>query len=179
MPPIKTLLQVTPLPPHAATLLMMARNNTSIPRMARDLRRRAGMPKSSTQAKMVLPPANQGNLFGPTLAAEQLEKGTVVDTVRVAVPAVLPVMLTGLVEPKPKVGVSMAPAGLEVMAAVSATLPVNPPLGVRVMVEVLPVATPGPGMITPDPVMVRPGGWMAVTVTISLLVPGIKLESPL
>jgi len=36
-----------------------------------------------------------------------------------------------------------APTGLEVIVAVSATLPVNPPLGVSVMVEVFPVVAPG------------------------------------
>jgi hypothetical protein len=47
--------------------------------------------------------------------------------VRVAVPAVVPVILTGLVVPKLKVGGYWAPAGLEVMAAVSVTLPVKFP----------------------------------------------------
>jgi hypothetical protein len=63
--------------------------------------------------------------------------------VRVAVPLEEPVMLTGVVEPKVKVGGSCAPAGLDVRAAVSATLPVKPPLGVTEMVEVLPVDAPG------------------------------------
>ena len=45
-------------------------------------------------------------------------------------------MLTGLVEPKLSVGGSVALAGLEVMAAVRATLPVKPPLGAMVIVEV-------------------------------------------
>jgi hypothetical protein len=63
--------------------------------------------------------------------------------VRVAVPAVVPVMLTGLVEPKLKLGGYWAPAGLDVMAAVNDTLPVKPPAGVTVMVEVFPVVAPG------------------------------------
>ena len=49
-------------------------------------------------------------------------------TVSVAVPAALVVMLTFPVEPKLNVGRLDAPAGLDVIAAVSATLPVNPPL---------------------------------------------------
>ena len=44
----------------------------------------------------------------------------VVETVRVAVPAVAPVMLTGVVEPKLNVGRYSAPVGLDVIAAVSA-----------------------------------------------------------
>jgi hypothetical protein len=52
-------------------------------------------------------------------------------------------MFTGLVEPKLKVGGYWAPDGLEVMAAVSATLPMKPPAGVTVIVEVFPVVAPG------------------------------------
>lgn len=62
--------------------------------------------------------------------------------VRVAVPAVVPVMLTGLVEPKLRVGGYWALVGLEVTAAVSATLPVKPPAGVTLTNEVLPVIAP-------------------------------------
>jgi hypothetical protein len=51
-------------------------------------------------------------------------------------------MLTGVVAPKLRVGVATTLAGLEVTAAVSATLPVNPPTGVTVMVEALPVVAP-------------------------------------
>ena len=52
-------------------------------------------------------------------------------------------MLTGLVDPKLKVGGYCAPARLVVTEAVSVTLPVNPLLGVREMVEVLPELAPG------------------------------------
>jgi hypothetical protein len=54
----------------------------------------------------------------------------VVAMVSVAVPAVAPVMLTGVVEPKLRVGGYRAPGGLVVTAAVITTLPVKPPLGV-------------------------------------------------
>jgi hypothetical protein len=70
-------------------------------------------------------------------------------------------MLTGLVEPKLKVGGLTAPAGPEVMAAVSATLPVNPPAGVNVIVEVFPTVAPG-ATETAVPVIVKVG---LVTVT--------------
>jgi hypothetical protein len=69
--------------------------------------------------------------------------GAVVETVRVAVPTLVLVMLTGLVELKLKVGGYWAPDGLEVMAAVSVTLPVKPPAGVTVIVEVFAVVAPG------------------------------------
>jgi hypothetical protein len=82
--------------------------------------------------------------------------------VRVAVPAAVPVMLTGLVEPKLRVGGSCAPLGPEVTAAVSATLPVKPPDGVTVMMDVFPVVAPAV-TVTAVPVIVKPGG--AVTVT--------------
>jgi len=67
----------------------------------------------------------------------------VVETVSVADPASVPVTLTGVVAPKLKVGKFAAPAGLAVRAALKVTLPVNPPLGVTLMVEMLPVVEPG------------------------------------
>ena len=73
---------------------------------------------------------------------------------RVAVPAEALVMLTGVVEPKLREGRDLAPAGLDVMAAVSPTLPMNPPLGVMVFVEVFPVAAPG-ATVTAVPLMVK------------------------
>jgi hypothetical protein len=80
----------------------------------------------------------------------------VVVIVSVAVPAEVPVMLTGLVEPKLKVGGYWAPVGLEVTAAVSTTLPVKPPAGVTVMVEVFPVVAPGV-TVTAGPLTVKLG----------------------
>jgi hypothetical protein len=79
----------------------------------------------------------------------------VVVMVRVAVPDVVPVMLAGVVEPKLNEG-WIPPVGPEVIAAVSATLPVNPPTGVRVIVEVFPVAAPAL-VVIPVPAMVKPG----------------------
>ena len=84
------------------------------------------------------------------------EELAVVATVRVPVPAALPVMLTGL-EFKLKVGGATAPLGLVVIAAVRATLPVNPPVGVRVIVDVLPVVAPA-AMLTGVPATVKLGG---------------------
>jgi hypothetical protein len=82
--------------------------------------------------------------------------GAVVRTVRVAVPVLVPVMVTELVEPKHKVGGYWAELGAEVMEADSATVPVNPAFGVTVIVDVLPVVAPG-AMVTAVPVIVNVG----------------------
>jgi hypothetical protein len=76
--------------------------------------------------------------------------------VRAAVPADIPVIFTGLVEPKLKVGGYCAPDGLEVMAAISATLPVKPPAGVTVIVDVFPVVAPG-ATVTAVPLNAKEG----------------------
>jgi hypothetical protein len=88
----------------------------------------------------------------------------VVETVRVAVPAAALVMLTGLVEPKLKVGRYCAPVGLDVTEAVSATLPVKPPLGVTVIIDVFPEDAPGLIDTALAPT-VKLGGTATVTVT--------------
>jgi hypothetical protein len=94
--------------------------------------------------------------------------GAVVEMVRVAVLAEAPVISTGLVEPKLKVGGYSAPAGLEVSAAVSVTLPVKPPAGVRVIVEVFSDAAPG-AIESAVPVTTKEGTTEAAT-EIELLV---------
>ena len=76
----------------------------------------------------------------------------VVVMVSVAVAAVAEVMLTGEVEPKLKVGGEVAPLGLDVRAAVNATLPVKPAAGVIVTIEVFPVVAPA-AMVTAAPEM--------------------------
>jgi hypothetical protein len=60
----------------------------------------------------------------------------VVKIIRVAVPEVAPVILTGVVDPKLTTGGSFAPDGPDVTAAVRATLPVKPPLGLTRIVSV-------------------------------------------
>ena len=92
------------------------------------------------------------------------ELPAVVEIVRVAVPAVVPEMLTGVVEPKLTVGGYWAPAGLEVRVAVSVTLPMNPPDGVTVTVDVFDVVAPGV-TLTAVPPMVKLGFTAIVTVT--------------
>ncbi len=79
-----------------------------------------------------------------------------VEMVRAAVAAPVPVMLTGVVLPKFRVGEATAFAGLDVSVAVSATLPVNPSAEVTVMAETFPVVAPA-ASVTDVPLMVKPG----------------------
>jgi hypothetical protein len=92
----------------------------------------------------------------------------VVETVRVAAPAVVPEMLTGVVDPKLKVGGYWAPDGLDVRAAVNATLPMKPPAGVTVMVDVFPVVAPG---VTVTVVPLKANEGFTATVTVTVVVP--------
>ena len=55
--------------------------------------------------------------------------------VSMAVPALAVVMLTLPLVPKLNVGGLVAPGGLDAIAAVSTTLPVNPPDGVTVIID--------------------------------------------
>lgn len=82
----------------------------------------------------------------------------------VAVPAAVPVILTGLVEPKLRVGRFCAPLGPEVTAAVSVTLPVKPLNGVTVMADVFPVVAPAL-TVTAVPAIVKKGVPACQTVT--------------
>ena len=100
------------------------------------------------------PPAAYHGTPGRLGYASEAVVGAVVEMVRVAGTPVVPVMLTGLVEPKLQVGGFTAPAGLEVMAAASVTLPVKPPTGVTVMVDVFPEDAPA-ATETAVPVSVR------------------------
>lgn len=108
------------------------------------------------QANVAPPAAYQGvsRSLGRTKDAVV---GAVVATVRVPVPFEAPVMLTGDVAPKPKVGGSTAPDGLDARIAVRVTLPVKPPLGITVIVAVLPVVAPGAMVMLPLLVSVKVG----------------------
>ena len=121
------------------------------------------MPKNRTPAKAAPLAAYQGTPLRLGRARAALVAAVVV-MVSVAVPADVPVMLTGLVEPKLKAGGYWAPVGLEVTAAVSVTLPVKPPTGVTVIVEVFPAVAPGE-TVTAVPLTVNPGDGGIVTVT--------------
>jgi hypothetical protein len=125
------------------------------------------MPKSKRQASVAPPVAYQG--IAPRLGDPRVALvAAVVEMVRVAVPVAAPAMLTGLVEPKLRVGAYCALAGLEVTAAVSVTLPVKPPEGVTVMLEVFPVVAPA-ATVTAVPVTV-PAGVALFTVRVTLAV---------
>jgi hypothetical protein len=146
------------MPPLRAT------NSNRIPNAARHLRRLAGIPKSRRQASVTPPALYQGTAWSWGCVRAALV-AAVVEMVSVAVPAETLVMLTGEVEPKLRVGGYCAPVGLDVMAAVSATAPVNPLLGVIVIVDWLPVVAPG-ATVTELPVIAKLGFATVVTVTV-------------
>jgi hypothetical protein len=129
------------------------------------------MPKSNRHASSApakicqFPPGRGGR-------ASALDVAAVLDTVSVAVPAVVLVMLTGVVVPKLNVGGSCAPLGLEATTAVSTTLPVKPPLGVTAIVEVFPVVAPGlMDTAAPETVNERVAAAVTVTEAVPLAVP--------
>ena len=122
------------------------------------------MPKKSMKARAALPTARQRTPPGRIERSIEAIVAAVVETVRIAVPAAAPLIDTGLVVPKLSVGESCAPAGLEVIAAVRATAPANPPAGVRVMVEVFPVVAPG-ATVTAVPLTLNEGVTAVVTIT--------------
>jgi hypothetical protein len=154
------------MPPLNATI------SANIPSIVCHLRRRAGIPNNKRQAR-VAPTAYQGTpgSFGWTRVALV---AAVVEMVRIAVPALVPVILTGLVEPKLKVGGYWALVGLEVTAAVSTTLPVKPPLGVTVIVEMFPLVAPGVTE-TAVPLTVKLGVGATATVTETGAVPVVAM----
>jgi hypothetical protein len=87
-------------------------------------------------------------------------------------------MLTGDVVPKLKVGGLAAPFGLEASAAVNVTLPMNPPLGVTVIVDVLPVVAPGELMAMAPPLVRANETGAAVTFAVTIVVCVIVPEVP-
>jgi hypothetical protein len=104
------------------------------PSIALAVRQRKGRAKKAKTASAPPPP-------NPTMrkgSRAELD-GPVVLTVKVDVTAVPPVIADGCVAEQ--VGGSTAPAGLEVTEQAMTTVPVNPPPGVMVRVEV--VALPG------------------------------------
>src|ERR1700691_5801835 len=96
----------TPLPPplHAVTPQPRSPRSRTMPSVERSLRRRPGRPNSTRQASAT-PPAYQGvPRVGRVSAVQDPACEAVVTMVSVAVPAPLPETLTGLVDPKLKVG---------------------------------------------------------------------------
>jgi hypothetical protein len=129
------------------------KTNPNIPSFVNRLRRRVGMLKSNRQARVPAPCQGSRRSMGYVKA---LLVAAVVVTVRVAVCAAAPAIRTGLVEPKLSVGKYTAPFGLEVIAAVSVTLPVKPLAGVIVTVDVFPLVAPG-ATVTAVPLTVTVG----------------------
>jgi len=121
---------------------------------------------SRIQARAAPPSVYHGNPRCIGLTSDALVADVVL-TVRVAVPELEPLMLTGVVKPKLKVGGYWAPAGLDVMVAVKATLPVNPPLGATVIVDVFPVVAPG-STVTEVPATVKLGVTLDMIVSLSV-----------
>ena len=116
--------------------------------MLRHLRRRAGLQMSRKVARAV-PPTNGRNDFPSPWRAEL---AAVVFTVRLAICAAVPLMVTevGMLH----VAGSLAAAG--VMAQVRPIVPVNPPVGVKVIVDVFPAVAPGVTLMA-GPVMEKLG----------------------
>ena len=85
---------------------------------------------------------------------------------RVAVTAVEPVMVGGAVTVH--VGMYCPPLGLEVTAQVSATVPVYPPIGVTVMLDV--AEAPGASLVMAIALSEKLGGGGATPLTVSATV---------
>ena len=133
------------LPPHAETPPANTARSMSAPSGARSLRRCGAMPNSSMQANAAPPPAYHGMPRpGSLLATQDVVELAVVVMVIAPVPEATEVMVTGLVEPKLRVGGLMAPEGLAVIAAVNVTtaLPMKLLDGVTVTVDTLPAVAP-------------------------------------
>jgi hypothetical protein len=89
--------------------------------------------------------------------------------VSMAVTPDVPLTFTGVVVPKLTVGGYWAPAGLDVTFALRETLPVNPPCGVTVIVDMFPVVIPGELMVTfAAPTVKEAGTAVIVTVPVAL-----------
>jgi len=102
---------------------------------------------------------------------------TVVCRLKGVVDAAVPVMV---VDVDGQAGTEMAPNGLTVTAQVRVTVPLSPPDGVRVIVEV-PVA-PGPVMVTGVPETVIAGMIGALTVTatvVEAVIAPVAMSTPL
>jgi hypothetical protein len=130
-----------------------------------------GNPKNSSDAMASRPPAAPVTRGGYCVRAALwvAVDAAVVLTVSVAVTAAGPVIAGGVVTEH--VGVSAPPVGPPVTAQLRATLPVKPPLGLIVMVDV-PFGLSA-AMVIPVLPSVKPGGavgTLAGTLTVKLVV---------
>jgi hypothetical protein len=104
-----------------------------------------------------------------------LEELAVVETVSVAVCAAVPLSATGLVVPKLNVGGADAFVGADVTTAPRLTLPMNPPTGVMVIVDVLPEVAPG-ATVTFVPLIVKLGPAVVETATDPVPIAVLKVD---
>jgi hypothetical protein len=149
-PPLSPLLHAT-RPPVKVT-----KDNNRL-NIARHARLRLGITNRDKLASATPLPAYHEPRLGTSLNEVQaFEELAVVAMVKVPVAAALPEIVRRLVELKLKVGGVVTPLGPLVRAAVRVTLPVKPPVGVTVIVEVLPVAAPA-AMLTGVPLAVKLG----------------------
>jgi hypothetical protein len=136
-PPPTGIVTDPPLPQPAlnptATISTNAASNVDI------RRRRVGTIRTSNPASATPPPIGSNRILGFSIAAAT----AVVLTVSVAVPAVVPLIAIG--EVTEHVGVSVPLVGET--AQLKATLPVNPPPGVTVIVDVFPLVAPGEAIV--------------------------------
>lgn len=137
--------------------------------MTSQLRRRLGRTKKNTTASTVPPVDGQNSLSG--LFIELL--AAVVLRVITSICAVVPLMVTDD-EAKPHVGGSLAPVG-PVTAQVRLTVPVNPPDGVTLIVEVFPLVAPGLTDMLPLLLRANEGATAEVTVTVTGVGGSVKL----
>ena len=111
--------------------------STKAPSIARQLRRRAGVTRSTKNARTAPPVPAQPLPFPPALGhTSALLLAEVELTVMVAVPVVAPLLRVTVELPPEQVGRSVAPAGDVVSVQVSVTVPAYPVAVVTVTVEV-------------------------------------------
>ena len=146
----------TPLT-HPTDAAAIAENPTRLSRVSH-LRRRNGRQNKRSAAR-VPPPRARFRLNGSWRADVD---AAVVVMVSVEVTAVVPEIAAGW--EAVHVGGSMAPIGLEVIAQINATAPVNPPLGVIVIVEE--ALIPGDATVADGPLSVKSAGNTMAKVTV-------------
>ena len=130
--------------------------NSSRPSSVFNLRRRPGTLKKNNAARATPPPTGKVRRIGSWSAVLD---AAVVLIASVAVTGAVPEIAAGAVTEQ--VGISTAPAGLPVTAQVRATVPVKPPVGVIVTVDV--PLFPGDEIPMELPARVNLGGATAIT----------------
>jgi len=141
---------------------------SSRPNCVRILRCRIGSPNNSRDDKAIVEPgiATPHSCWLPIAKwSLAVVDAAVVFTVSVAVTAAAPTIAGGLVTEH--VGASAPSIGPPATAQLRATMPVKPPPGVIVMVDV--ALGPGDAMVTAELLIVKPGGG-AATLTAKLVV---------